>query len=122
MFENVFETVNSGFAQVLYEDYLRDPTSVPPQWRALFEDGLEGEEPVPTGRGEDEKTESDPAPAPAGATVTPEGPELIRGPALRLLQNMEASLELPTATSFREIDVSKLWGVRAAINKALKPN
>jgi hypothetical protein len=24
VFENVFETVNSGFAQALYEDYLRD--------------------------------------------------------------------------------------------------
>ena len=33
MFDNVFETVNSGFAQAMYEDYLRDPDSVPPEWR-----------------------------------------------------------------------------------------
>jgi len=33
VFENVFETVNSGFAQALYEDYLKDPASVPPEWR-----------------------------------------------------------------------------------------
>ena len=37
MFENIFETVNSGFAQALYEDYLRDPSSVPEEWRKLFE-------------------------------------------------------------------------------------
>ena len=42
MFENIFETVNSGFAQALYEDYLRDPGSVPPDWRALFGNGVQG--------------------------------------------------------------------------------
>ena len=30
VFDNIFETVNSAFAQALYEDYLRDPASVPP--------------------------------------------------------------------------------------------
>ena len=29
MFENVFETVNSGLAQALYEDYLKDPSKCP---------------------------------------------------------------------------------------------
>ncbi len=46
MFENIFETVNSGFAQALYEDFLRDPSSVAPEWRAFFESGVRGEEPV----------------------------------------------------------------------------
>src|SRR5262249_6623886 len=55
-----------------------------------------------------------PPPPPVGGTAAP-----IKGPALRLLQNMEASLGLPTATSFREVDVTLLWDMRAAANAAL---
>ncbi len=120
VFENVFETVNSGFAQALYEDFLRDPSSVPQEWQVLFESGLEGEAPAQTGRVEQAGRRED---GKAGSvSAAPEGSEPITGPALRLLKNMEASLELPTATSFRDIDVSKLWGVRAAMNTVLKPN
>jgi 2-oxoglutarate dehydrogenase E1 component len=32
---------------------------------------------------------------------------------------MEASLEIPTATSFRDVDVGRLWAVRAAFNRQL---
>jgi 2-oxoglutarate dehydrogenase complex dehydrogenase (E1) component-like enzyme len=44
---NVFETANAGFAQAIYEDYLRDPTQVAPEWRRLFESGRIGEAPPP---------------------------------------------------------------------------
>ena len=40
---NVFETANAGFAQALYEDYLRDPNAVTEEWRRLFESGRVGE-------------------------------------------------------------------------------
>ncbi len=106
MFENVFETANSGFAQALYEDYLRDPSSVPEEWRRLFDNGLKGERPARGDDAKDRQTE--------GIPSTP-----IQGPALRLLQNMEDSLSIPTATSFREIDVSRLWNVRAELNRSL---
>jgi len=36
---NVFETANAGFAQVMYEEFLRDPASVDAEWRLLFESG-----------------------------------------------------------------------------------
>ncbi|HEY9382788.1 MAG TPA: hypothetical protein VIP80_04665, partial [Gemmatimonadales bacterium] len=39
---NVFETANAGFAQALYEEFLRDPTAVAPEWRRLFESGRVG--------------------------------------------------------------------------------
>ena len=109
MFENVFETVNSGFVQALYEDYLRDSASVPSEWRDLFDEGLQGEAPA--------ETPNEPAPSPPSATGS-RNP--IVGPALRLLENMEASLSVPTATSFRDIDVSKLWATRKALNQALQ--
>ena len=131
MFENIFETVNSGFAQALYEDYLRDPNSVPPEWRELFENGLKGVMPageagVAALAAEDRRTA--PAPAAAAAPPAPAAPppsaaslEPITGPALRVFQNMEASLHLPTATSFRDVDVTRLWDVRARLNERLGP-
>jgi 2-oxoglutarate decarboxylase len=126
VFENVFETVNSGFAQALYEDYLKDPRSVPPEWQELFDNGLMGAEPANNGRGEaavadeaDEAVQTKPAIA-AAPTVSPARSSVpIEGPALRLLQNMEASLSIPTATSFRELDVERLWQTRAQLNREL---
>ena len=49
---NVFETANAGFAQAMYEEFLRDPSAVDPAWRRLFENGvagLDGHDPVPAG-------------------------------------------------------------------------
>ncbi|GIW51936.1 MAG: alpha-ketoglutarate decarboxylase [Gemmatimonadales bacterium] len=115
MFENIFETVNSGFAQALYEDYLRDPNSVPAAWRELFENGLKGMAPVEVPRQAAE------TPAKAGGPRVPYGSlEPIRGSALRLLENMQASLAVPTATSYREVDVTRLWNARAELNRRLE--
>jgi 2-oxoglutarate dehydrogenase E1 component len=121
VFDNIFETVNSGFAQTLYEDYLRDPESVPPEWRQLFENGLQGEEPVVPGQAEpQQETEAVPPPVShATGQSDDRSIESITGPALRLLENMEASLSIPTATSFRDVDVSLLWDQRRAMNRQL---
>ena len=43
---DIFHTMNAGFAQALYEQFLRDPESVSDEWRALFEDGVQGLEPL----------------------------------------------------------------------------
>ena len=115
MFENIFETVNSGFAQALYEDYLRDPSSVPPEWRELFENGLKGQPPA-TAAAEAKEAAFPPSAAPPASAAAIEP---IAGPALRLLQNMQASLQVPTATSFRDVDVSRLWDARARVNRDL---
>ena len=45
MESNVFETANAGFAQAMYEEFLRDPAAVGPEWRRLFESGVVGEKP-----------------------------------------------------------------------------
>ncbi len=117
MFENVFETVNSGFAQALYEEFLRDPSSVPPEWRVLFESGVRGEAPQPPPT---DPTANHRETAPPASPAPPASTQPLRGPALRLLKNMEASLGIPTATSFRDIRVSFLWDVRKAFNQQLK--
>src|SRR3954447_25950133 len=46
---NVFETANAEFAQAMYEEFLRDPAAVGPEWRQLFESGVVGERPETNG-------------------------------------------------------------------------
>ena len=60
---NVFETANAGFAQAMYEEFLRDPAAVGPDWRRLFESGIVGEHPDGNG-----------AAAPAARAVPPAAP------------------------------------------------
>ncbi len=107
---NVFETANAGFAQAVYESWIENPESVAPEWRRLFERGIIGEEPPPK-----------PAPTPSGSngSTTLPGTE-IKGPAARLAANMEESLSVPTATTFRVVPVRVLEQRRAALNSALK--
>jgi len=61
-----------------------------------------------------------PAPAPKKAPQIPETARPITGVASRIVQNMEASLEVPTATSFREIPVKLLEENRTLVNGYLK--
>ncbi len=63
--------------------------------------------------------------AAAVATVYPNVPSqtktsALKGPAAKLAEYMEASLTIPTATSFREIEVGVLEARRAELNAALK--
>ena len=52
------------------------------------------------------------------AAPLPDGATPIKGPAARLAQNMAASLEVPTATSFREIEVATLEARRRGAQRA----
>ncbi|MET9254391.1 multifunctional oxoglutarate decarboxylase/oxoglutarate dehydrogenase thiamine pyrophosphate-binding subunit/dihydrolipoyllysine-residue succinyltransferase subunit [Streptomyces sp. NPDC003717] len=54
--------------------------------------------------------------------TAPAGPELVtlRGPAAAVAKNMNASLELPTATSVRAVPVKLLFDNRIVINNHLK--
>ncbi|MGW5043842.1 multifunctional oxoglutarate decarboxylase/oxoglutarate dehydrogenase thiamine pyrophosphate-binding subunit/dihydrolipoyllysine-residue succinyltransferase subunit [Streptomyces griseoluteus] len=63
-----------------------------------------------------------PKAAAAPATEAPEGPEYVtlRGPSAAVAKNMNASLELPTATSVRAVPVKLLFDNRIVINNHLK--
>ena len=150
---NPFETANAGFAQALYEDFLRDPTSVAPEWRRLFESGVIGEAPTPNGGEQGEQGgqaggraggQEEQGRAATGATrgdgpeqqgraetgvtgvtgknkpgetsAAPAGAVEVKGPAARLVTNMEESLQVPTATSFRELAVAALEARRKQVN------
>ncbi|MEU1459632.1 multifunctional oxoglutarate decarboxylase/oxoglutarate dehydrogenase thiamine pyrophosphate-binding subunit/dihydrolipoyllysine-residue succinyltransferase subunit [Streptomyces sp. NPDC005727] len=63
-----------------------------------------------------------PKPKAAPAAEAPEGPEYVtlRGPSAAVAKNMNASLELPTATSVRAVPVKLLFDNRIVINNHLK--
>ncbi|MBO8194864.1 multifunctional oxoglutarate decarboxylase/oxoglutarate dehydrogenase thiamine pyrophosphate-binding subunit/dihydrolipoyllysine-residue succinyltransferase subunit [Streptomyces oryzae] len=62
------------------------------------------------------------AKAPAAKAEPAEGPEYValRGPSAAVAKNMNASLELPTATSVRAVPVKLLFDNRIVINNHLK--
>ncbi|HEY4320678.1 MAG TPA: multifunctional oxoglutarate decarboxylase/oxoglutarate dehydrogenase thiamine pyrophosphate-binding subunit/dihydrolipoyllysine-residue succinyltransferase subunit [Gemmatimonadales bacterium] len=91
---------------------------------AMYEALLEEQSPVPfeTAR-PTSVTVPVPAapPAPAAPTVTvPANAVQLKGPALKLAQNMDASLAIPVATTFRDIPVRTLETRRGELNGALK--
>src|SRR6185369_17081096 len=64
-----------------------------------------------------------PKPAPTPAAPQPEGEVIpVRGPALKIVENMERSLSVPTATSERRIPVKLLDENRRIINQHLAEN
>ncbi len=125
MSEFVFGTHNAAFVQVMYEEYLRDPSSVGQEWRELFDNGKLAELPIIQGARSTEQGAATPAPAPAAPPAprsvlpAPSGAVPITGPAARLVANMTESLTVPTATSFRDIAATTLDARRKALNAQL---
>jgi 2-oxoglutarate decarboxylase len=124
--EFVFGTHNAAFVQVMYEEYLRDPASVPEEWRLLFDNGKSAELPIiATDRseilGRREKGDGPPVAteSPSPISHLPVGATPIVGPAARLVANMTESLSVPTATSFRDVAVATLDARRKALNAQL---
>jgi 2-oxoglutarate decarboxylase len=142
---NVFETANAGFAQAMYEEFLRDPAAVDPEWRRLFESGVVGQRdgaeagkgvsgyagkqvsgeatgPVPVKPAEASRTlPHSPAPPTHIPAYPPTaGASPITGPAAKLVANMTESLTVPTATTFRQLPVAVLEERRRALNTALQ--
>ncbi len=96
------------------------PVALPAE--AIFEAAIENQAPVPFERTSGSETAA-PAAAPAEAAPVappPANAVLLKGPAAALARNMDASLAIPTATTFREIPVRVLEQRRADLNAKLK--
>ena len=137
---------NQWLVDELYQQYLADPASVDPAWHSFFEDYRPGEGtggpssvPIPPPDAAAVHLEPAPTPAPAPAAIpaattatapaTPTAPTsvaddvdttVLRGPAARVVTNMEASLAVPTATSVRAIPAKLLIDNRVVINNHLR--
>ena len=130
---------NATYVEGLLARWQSDPSLVDESWRAYFEElvGPNGDQPAvktsPATVASKEIAEPDgsgaaTAPAktkktePTAAITTPsvEGEAVpIRGPALKIVENMQASLSVPTATSQRRIPVRLLDENRRIINRHL---
>ncbi len=114
---------NSWLVEEMYDQYVADPTSVSESWRDFFADyrpaRATGTFPAVTAPGPATAAPpAAPAAAPATATPAPAEPEgqPLRGVAARIVANMEASLAVPTATSFREVPAKLLEVNRRVLN------
>ncbi len=130
---------NTGYVEELYRQFLEDPNSVSENWRDFFADYRPSESFVAAAEArpapEADRVAVRPAEAPAapesgdGAFPEPVTPasapafpredidlEPLRGPAAKIVENMEASLGVPTATSARSFPVKLMAENRALIN------
>ncbi|TVR18307.1 MAG: multifunctional oxoglutarate decarboxylase/oxoglutarate dehydrogenase thiamine pyrophosphate-binding subunit/dihydrolipoyllysine-residue succinyltransferase subunit [Balneolaceae bacterium] len=125
--ESVFGP-NSALVEELYKQYQENPETVPNHWRKYF-DELNGKESAPE---ESRPVVQEQKPAkPAAKPVAekkekdeisiPEGAELqkIKGVASKIVENMDESIYVPTATSLRVLPVKMMTEDRAIINTHL---
>ncbi len=126
---------NEWLVDEMYEQYRANPTSVGESWQEFFADYTPRTEAKTNGAAPAEAPpppapEAEPKPEPKAAAPAPKAEakaepkaeaqapagEAIKGAAARIVTNMEASLGVPTATSFREIPAKLLEVNRRVIN------
>jgi 2-oxoglutarate dehydrogenase E1 component len=116
---------NDWLVDEMHERYLADPKAVSESWQEFFADYQRGGNanppaPAPTPAPAPVAAPAPgPAPAPAagnGSAPAPDGAQPLRGAAARIVTNMEASLGVPTATSFRVVPAKLLEVNRSVIN------
>jgi 2-oxoglutarate decarboxylase len=110
---------NAWLVDEMHERYLADPHAVSESWQDFFADyvkeGRSAPAPAPVTPAAAPAAPATPA-APAATPAVTEGAEPLRGAAARIVANMEASLEVPTATSFRVVPAKLLEVNRRVIN------
>lgn len=118
---------NATYVEGLLARYRSDPKLVDDAWQEYFGDLLSGRTPgSSTPAATTAVTESAPPPAATASKPTvvvpisgDTSPRAITGPAKKIVENMETSLTVPTATSFRTIPVKVLEENRRIINDHL---
>ena len=136
---------NQWLVDEMYQSYLRDKESVNPAWWDFFADysptdstspavastpaappavpaPAQPAAPAPVATPavpQPAPTAPAPAAASAPATVANENTDVLRGPAARVVTNMDASLSVPTATSVRAVPAKLLIENRLIINQQL---
>ncbi|HEY3208665.1 MAG TPA: multifunctional oxoglutarate decarboxylase/oxoglutarate dehydrogenase thiamine pyrophosphate-binding subunit/dihydrolipoyllysine-residue succinyltransferase subunit [Actinomycetota bacterium] len=104
---------NMWLVDEMYRRYRENPEAVDERWREFFED-------FRPRLGEATRAEEGTKEAPTAPTKEiPPGAERIRFGAERVVKNMQASLEVPTATSFRFVPAKLLEENRRVINRFL---
>jgi 2-oxoglutarate decarboxylase len=105
---------NAWLVDEMYQQYLADESSVSESWQDFFVDYGNDKTAVVTAPAD--TSVRDAAPEPGDQVEQEQIGEPIRGVAAKIVENMEASLGVPTATSFREIPARLLEVNRGIIN------
>ena len=121
---------NAEYVQALLDRFQSNPALVDDSWRLYFTEMLgdgAGASTQHPGNGAGSAAaapapQPKPVPAPAPAPESDIEAVPLRGPAAKIVENMEASLTVPTATSERRIPVKLLDENRRIINKHLSEN
>ncbi len=133
-------SMNSAYVDDLYFDFLRDPDSVPAEWREFFKDykpengapgsGSTGSGSTGSGSTTNGAALKQPGAQPASPDSSGKGTRIpymspddelvpMSSIAGKIAENMEASLRVPTATSMRSVPVKALEENRRIINNFL---
>src|SRR5262249_35976828 len=109
---------NATYVEDLLRQFQHNPNSIDEEWGDYFQSLLGDDGSVKTesgtanGAAAVQVRAEQPAAAPATPRPAPAAPEptvgertQIRGPALKIVENMESSLAVPTATSARQIQI-----------------
>ena len=129
---------NAWLVDEMYEQYRADPSSVSESWREFFADyqsdtqaGTTAGRRGPAGhraqgrrrgrlppgrRAAPRRRDRSRRPRPRPRATGAEALQPLRGAAARIVANMEASLQVPTATSFREVPAKLLEVNRKVVN------
>ncbi len=121
---------NAWLVDEMHEQYLADPSSVSESWRDFFADYRRDAEPQtaaareavaparaePAAPAEPPAKETKPAKAAKAAQDGGRGGRAAPGSGARIVANMAASLDVPTATSFRQVPAKLLEVNRRVIN------
>ncbi len=116
---------NAAYVQGLWDRFQSNPALVDDSWRSYFTELL-GDGARGNGGAAAAAPARAPEPKPSAVAAPAPEPDVeafpIRGPAAKIVENMETSLSVPTATSERRIPVKLLDENRRIINKHLAEN
>jgi len=107
---------NTWLVEQMYRQYKENPSSVSEAWQEFFEDY------VPETDGQARPADAPPREAPTEKEEVPENAVPLRGVAKVIAENMERSLGVPTATSFRTVPAKLLEVNRDILNRHLQRN
>ncbi len=114
--------LNSWLVEEMYEQFREDPSELTTSWQDFFADYRPDEAAnggvATNGSAADADDEPEPIPLPAG--ITAEEVSRLRGAGARIVENMEASLGIPTATSVRDVPAKLLEINRLILNNYLR--
>lgn len=121
---------NASYVEGLLSRYKADANSVDESWRTFFKDLLSGASPFESGNGQAAQTAVETPKAEVSAPPVKKqvsialGSDIevkpITGVGKKIVENMEQSLSVPTATTFRNLPVKILEENRRIINENLQ--